>query len=159
MSSLRQSAFILLFVSVLLSHARPLWADTAPRVQESTDRIMAELMSPYCPGRLLRDCPSGQALQLKEKIVLRLEAGEEEQVIKEDLIATFGEEMRAAPRVAGFGLVAWLAPSLFLLLGGVLIILWLRSRSNQENELAAVPPLTPDAEERLSRLVDQQKRS
>jgi cytochrome c-type biogenesis protein CcmH/NrfF len=110
-------------------------------VSISTDHILAEIMSPYCPGRLLRDCPSGQALQLKEKIL-------------EDLIATFGEEVRAAPRARGFGLVAWLAPSAFLFFGLILTVLWLKNRSLSRGEEPVAPSLDAEAEERLSRLID-----
>lgn len=123
-------------------------------VSTSADKIMAEIMSPYCPGRLLRDCPSGQALQLKEKIISRLSAGESEQAIVADLVATFGEEVRAAPEARGFGLVAWIAPFLFLFLGSILTVLWLRSRALAEEISQPATPLDADSEERLSRLVD-----
>lgn len=152
MNSLMRNCYLAAFAAVLLNANIGLCQPSD--VSTSTDRIMAEIMSPYCPGRLLRDCPSGQALQLKEKIVSRLESGESEEKIFADLIATFGEEVRAAPRARGFGLVAWLAPSVFLFFGLILTVLWLKNRSLSRGEEPAAPGLDAEAEERLSRLID-----
>lgn len=143
----------LTFALAVSCSLQTLWAQSA-EVSAGVDRIMAQLMSPYCPGRLLKDCPSGQALQLKEKIVARLRAGETEQAVVDDLIATFGEEVRAAPEARGFGLIAWIAPFLFLFLGTILAILWLKNRSLIEGPEKIAAPLDPDSEQRLSRLID-----
>jgi cytochrome c-type biogenesis protein CcmH len=143
---MRKLIFILtLFVINPIVHAEELPPST--KVIEETDYIMGTLMSPYCPGRLLKDCPSGQAFQLKEKISTRLQSGENLQAVIDDLINTFGDQIRAAPQAKGFGLVAWIAPGLFLLMGAVLIFVWLKSRK-QMNELES-KPLSPELEERL----------
>lgn len=123
-------------------------AALSPKVIEDTDYIMGTLMSPYCPGRLLKDCPSGQAFALKEKITTRLQSGESSEAVVADLINTFGDEIRAAPEVKGFGMVAWFAPALFLVIGAILIFVWLKSRTQQRESVGA-PPLTPELEERL----------
>ena len=104
-------------------------------------------MSPYCPGRLLKDCPSGQAFELKDKISARLQSGETTQAVVDDLINTFGDEIRAAPLAKGFGIVAWVAPGLFLLIGGLMIFIWLKSRTQPVDSAPA--QLTPELEERL----------
>jgi cytochrome c-type biogenesis protein CcmH len=143
---MRKLIFILtLLVINPIVHAEELTPST--KVIEETDYIMGTLMSPYCPGRLLKDCPSGQAFQLKEKISTRLQSGEKLQAVIDDLINTFGDQIRAAPQAKGFGLVAWIAPGLFLLIGAVLIFVWLKSRK-QTSELES-KPLSPELEERL----------
>jgi cytochrome c-type biogenesis protein CcmH len=143
---MRKLIFILtLLVINPIVHAEELPPST--KVIEETDYIMGTLMSPYCPGRLLKDCPSGQAFQLKEKISTRLQSGEKLQAVIDDLINTFGDQIRAAPQAKGFGLVAWIAPGLFLLIGTVLIFVWLKSRK-QRNEPES-KPLSPELEERL----------
>ena len=143
---MRKLIFILtLLVITPIVHAEELPPST--KVIEETDYIMGTLMSPYCPGRLLKDCPSGQAFQLKEKISTRLQSGEKLQAVIDDLINTFGDQIRAAPQAKGFGLVAWIAPGLFLLIGAVLIFVWLKSRK-QRNEPES-KPLSPELEERL----------
>ena len=143
---MRKLIFILtLLVITPIVHAEEISPST--KVIEETDYIMGTLMSPYCPGRLLKDCPSGQAFQLKEKISTRLQSGEKLQAVIDDLINTFGDQIRAAPQAKGFGLVAWIAPGLFLLIGAVLIFVWLKSRK-QMNEPES-KPLSPELEERL----------
>lgn len=149
----RHLQLLILSLALALSAASQSSAEQSPEVSAAADRIMSGIMSPYCPGRLLRDCPSGQALQLKEKIVSRLAAGESEQLVVDDLIATFGEEMRASPKASGFGLVAWLAPALFLFLGGTLTLLWLRNRSIEPETSPPAAPLDTDSEERLAHLI------
>lgn len=113
-----------------------------------TEAIAATVMSPYCPGRLLRDCPSGQAAQLKTDIHNRLEAGESSTQIIDDLIAKFGEELRAAPKAEGFGLLAWVTPFFFLIAGMIIAFVWLRGR--RRGEEAAFSPLDKEAEARLN---------
>ena len=119
----------------------------SPKVIKETGYIMGTLMSPYCPGRLLKDCPSGQAFQLKDKISARLQSGETTQVVIDDLINTFGDEIRAAPLAKGFGIVAWTAPGLFLVVGSLIIFIWLKSRKQLVDEAPA--QLSPELEERL----------
>jgi len=138
----------LICLTTLAENSRAENPNLAPKVIEETDYIMGTLMSPYCPGRLLKDCPSGQAFQLKEKISTRLQSGETSEAVVADLINTFGDEIRAAPEVKGFGIVAWFAPGLFLLIGAALILVWLKSRT-QQREPNQAPPLTPELEERL----------
>ena len=123
---MKMLSFCSCVLAVFLSTSA-LYADEAQTLAK-TDEIMATIMSPYCPGRLLKDCPSGQALQLKEDIISRIEKGEDSNAIVESLVVRFGDSIRAAPKASGFGLVAWVAPILFLLLGGIMIVAWLRSR-------------------------------
>jgi cytochrome c-type biogenesis protein CcmH len=120
--------------SVLEAQQAPALIVADAQVQSETDYIMSTIMSPYCPGRLLKDCPSGQAYELKSRIESRLRAGEATQDIVEDLIVKFGEEIRAAPKATGFGIVAWLSPFVFLLVGLILLMMWLRRQSEAEVE-------------------------
>lgn len=117
--------------------------------------VYESLMSPYCPGRLLRDCPSGQATQLKDRILERTQGGETADKIREDLIGNYGEEMRAAPKHEGFGLVAWYGPFLFLAVGVAILLIWLRLRRAAPSDYqarAADPEATRRVEEELARI-------
>ena len=140
---------LLIFLMLLVINAKVSAeeATLSPKVIEGTDYIMGTLMSPYCPGRLLKDCPSGQAFELKDKISARLQSGETTQAVVDDLINTFGDEIRAAPLAKGFGIVAWIAPGLFLVVGGLIIFIWLKSRKQPVDNSPA--QLSPELEERL----------
>ncbi len=89
--------------------------------------VFANTMSPYCPGRLLQDCPSTAASELKEKIRVKVAAGESLQSIDAYLFEVYGETIKASPDASGFGLTAWITPFLFLIVGAAMIIFWLKS--------------------------------
>ncbi len=101
-----------------------------------------EIMSPFCPGRTLANCPSSQAATMRERVKRQLAAGMTEQQIVDSLYAVYGEIILGAPRVRGIGLLAWVMPGLVLVLGVVLLAWWLRS---SERRFAAEAP-TPEPE-------------
>ncbi|HEX9727096.1 MAG TPA: cytochrome c-type biogenesis protein CcmH [Gemmatimonadales bacterium] len=79
----------------------------APPSSDVTEanKLLGTLMSPFCPGLTLANCPSAYAETLRVSVRGRLDAGEEPDSIVESLVAAFGEGMRGAPRAAGLGLV------------------------------------------------------
>jgi cytochrome c-type biogenesis protein CcmH len=83
--------------------------------------IFTTVMSPYCPGKLLSDCPSAKASELKHLIRDELAQGKSKEEVLLKLQDEYGAEtLRAVPEASGFGLLAWLAPILFLVGGLVL---------------------------------------
>ncbi len=101
-------------------------------VNAQANQIFSSVMSPYCPGRLLINCPSSGATELKLKITEMVRSGASSEGILEHLVETYGPSVRAAPQNSGFGRLAWLVPFVFLGLGGLVIFFWLRSNQSQE---------------------------
>ena len=91
---------------------------TANRQVDDADinahRIFSELMSPYCPGLMLADCPSPDAFDLRAEIRARLAAGETPAQVKADLFARYGDSIRATPEPREWGLLLWAAPFVVL---------------------------------------------
>lgn len=85
-----------------------------------------ELMSPYCPGRALAECPSPQADQLRLWILSRAEAGASREAVERELFDHFGDAIRQAPRAEGIGLVAYAVPAVFVVAGAALLVVFLR---------------------------------
>jgi cytochrome c-type biogenesis protein CcmH/NrfF len=85
-----------------------------------------ELMSPYCPGRTLATCPSPQAAELVQWIVMQEAAGVSRDQVVEMLIARFGEDILGAPPAKGITLWAYIFPVLAFLVGGGAAFLVLR---------------------------------
>lgn len=85
-------------------------AQSSPR-QQAAD-LAAQLMSPFCPGRLLVDCTSSQAYDLREAIAERLAAGESVEAVRADLVRRYGREILGAPPAEGVGWLAWWLPAL-----------------------------------------------
>jgi cytochrome c-type biogenesis protein CcmH/NrfF len=82
-----------------------------------------DLMSPYCPGRTLAECPSPAADELRLWILTQAAAGADRSEVEASLYARFGDEIRTTPRAEGWGLAAYVIPSLaFLAFGGVVLL-------------------------------------
>ena len=88
--------------------------------------LAGELMSPYCPGRTLSSCPSPQAAELVQWMVLQEAAGSTREEIIAILIERFGEEILGAPPARGITLWAYIFPILGFVIGGGLVVLALR---------------------------------
>lgn len=132
-------------------------AQAAP--EDVANRISGEIMSPYCPGVTLHDCPSKEADALRERIEDRAAAGWSEERIMNELVAQYGESIRAVPSSDGGGIVAWLLPGLVALVGfgfaATLAARWTRARERDraDEDLAARRALrdrTPEQRRRLN---------
>jgi len=134
----------------------------APAVQaapeDTANRISENIMSPFCPGVTLHDCPSQQADDLRERIRRWAAAGVGEDRIMERLVAEYGEEVHAIPSGNGGGFTAWLVPALVALGGGAfaatLARRWTKAREqDREREdlraRRALREATPEQRERL----------
>ena len=79
--------------------------------------ISNEIMSPFCDGVTLHDCPSQEALDLRAQIQGWASAGWSRERIYERLESEFGASIRATPPSSGAGSLAWILPGLALLAG------------------------------------------
>jgi cytochrome c-type biogenesis protein CcmH/NrfF len=114
---------------------------TSREVPRLAVEIYESVLSPFCPGLLLSNCPSPSADSLRTAIAERVERGDTRAEIEAELYATYGESIRGAPKAEGLGLVAWLAPAVVLLGGGAWIALWLRGERTRGRERRAAAPV------------------
>ena len=96
------------------------------------------VMSPYCPGRSLADCPSPDAALLRQQIRMRLAAGAPEDEVLAELTRRYGDILRPIPE----GTLPWLGPIVLLAAGlGVLVVVLLRlSGGRREDASTAEGP-------------------
>jgi cytochrome c-type biogenesis protein CcmH/NrfF len=132
---------------------------TSPPAQEPEGwayDLANQIMSPYCPGRTLAECPSPQADTLRMWLMVQEAAGRDRAEVEAELIERFGDAILAAPRPEGFGLAAYLVPVLVFLVGGVLVgvVLWRFTRVQPLPAAGVRPgePLDPE----LERQVDEE---
>jgi cytochrome c-type biogenesis protein CcmH len=88
--------------------------------------LASDLMSPFCPGRTLASCPSPQAAELVQWMVLQQAAGSTREEVVATLVDRFGEEILGAPPARGITLWAYVFPVLGFVVGGGLAVLVLR---------------------------------
>ena len=107
--------------------------------------IFTSVMSPYCPGRLLADCPSSAAFELRAEILHRLESGESAADVERDLYRKLGDSIRAIPPPTRLGHVLSVMPAIVLALsGGALLWFLARHRGDHQPEWAAADPAMED---------------
>jgi cytochrome c-type biogenesis protein CcmH/NrfF len=97
--------------------------DSRAALDAKAYQLYQQVLSPFCPGRSLNDCPSSKAQELKGQMRQKMEQGVPDQVILDEVFASFGDQYRAVPHYAGFGKLVWWAPIAFILLGACLIAL------------------------------------
>lgn len=107
--------------------------------------IISNSMSPFCPGLTLQACPSPSADSLRHVIIARVRKGDSRDAIMKDLYADFGEAIRAAPPTVGLGLVAWVMPAIVIVIAGLVLTFWLRSRRRRTGALPSpwLDPMAP----------------
>ncbi|MCG8588948.1 MAG: cytochrome c-type biogenesis protein CcmH [Proteobacteria bacterium] len=114
-----------------------------------------DVMSPYCPGRSLADCPSPQAAELRQWILMQEAAGATQEEVEAALYERFGAMVLAAPRVEGFGAFFYLVPIAVFVGGGLLIVAFLRNQVRRPADSRSVPAVAP-VDPELERLVDEE---
>ncbi len=138
---------VLLLALTSLSACNP--AEDPESVRARTAHELArDLMSPYCPGRTLAECPSPDALAVREEIRAALRSGESPDAIRTRIEARFGDQVVGVPREK----VGWAIPILALVAGaGALVFVLRRSVSGAESK---VTPLTAEQQRALERELD-----
>jgi len=128
--------------------------------------IANELLSPYCPGRTLAECPSPQAGELRAWISVQAAAGRTREDVVEELYERFGDQIRPTPKVEGFGVTAYALPIVAFLLGGVLVVVALRRMTGggpldtpeSQSVGGGSPPARSPEDSELERIVDEELR-
>ena len=104
--------------------------------------LAGDMMSPFCPGRTLADCPSPNAAAWREEIRGWVDAGQPDAEIRARLQARVPEtDLSALPR----GPLGWALPGLILFAGLVILTAALRRVTAAKGE----PDLDPELEAEL----------
>jgi cytochrome c-type biogenesis protein CcmH len=111
-----------------------------------------DLMSPFCPGRSLADCPSPQAESLRAWILVQAATGRSRADVEADLLERYGDVILPAPRAEGIGLAAYVIPVVAFLAGGLLVGFLLRRYTRTGPPVPAGDAVDPE----LARLVDEE---
>lgn len=133
--------FAVLVVAALALGASAVVAQTVegkslddPKTEAMAFDIAQRTMSPFCPGRTLADCPSGNATEWRQDIRAMLQKGMSPAEIQKVLNQRAGENLSGAPESS----LGWALP--VALCAGALIVLTLvlrRFRRDDATDAAA----------------------
>jgi cytochrome c-type biogenesis protein CcmH/NrfF len=137
---------------LLLGLALPATAEAA-EPEGWAYELSHEIMSPFCPGRSLADCPSPQAESLRAWIVIQEATGRSRADVETELLERYGDVILSAPRAEGIGLAAYAIPVLAFVGGGVLVAVFLRRITRAGS--AQPGPVAEALDPELARLVDE----
>ena len=110
---------LVLFVVVPLM-TTPMQGQDQGQVEKDANEIYNSLLSPFCPGRLIANCPSSQAADLRNQIRDQLRAGATKDEVVDELYATWGEEVLGGRR----GPLSYGVPIGVIVLAGGLLVGW-----------------------------------
>ena len=135
---------LLIGIALVVGAATPALA--AP--QDVANDIADEVMSPFCEGVTLHDCPSQAAADLRTQIEEWARQGLTKAEIMEELEDRYGAGIHATPQDSE-GLGAWVLPAIALLAGlaGVFFLALRWTRRSTE----AVPPVADADHARVER--------
>ena len=130
-----RAGIVLLFV---VATAAP--ASAAP--EDIANDVASEIMSPFCEGVTLHDCPSQAALDLRAQIERWASLGWSKARIVDELENRFGPSIHATPQDSQ-GLAAWALPAGALLLGviGLALLAARWSGRGSDEDAAPVDPV------------------
>jgi cytochrome c-type biogenesis protein CcmH/NrfF len=115
--------------------------------EDVANDVASTIMSPFCKGVTLHDCPSAAAAALRERIEGWAELGWSEDRIIAELEREYGSRIRATPEPRGLGLVAWLLPAALVAIG--LGTAWFLARKWIGRPRPAAPVLSSDDHNRI----------
>ena len=119
--------------------------------QEARARaLFREVRCLVCQNESIDDSTADHAHDLRQVVREQVAAGKSDQEIRDFLVARYGEFALLKPAFSVANAALWGAPILVLLVGGVLLMLRLRSRP--------VPAaLSPEEEARLAQLTREER--
>lgn len=142
---MRRNALLAVLLSLVLA-APAVASESRPTLAE----IEHEVMCPTCKT-LLELSHAPIADRMRVFIRRRIAAGETKSEIESQLVAEFGEGVLAAPRLHGFGLLAWVLPVAGLA-GGAVVVGGVARRWRRAGD----DPSPPEAEQpRLDRALER----
>jgi cytochrome c-type biogenesis protein CcmH len=122
------------------------WAAHADALDEGVRRVALQLQCPVCEGETVADSPSGLAADMRSVIRAKLAAGESDQQILDEFVASYGDSILTEPPKRGISLGVWVGPVIGLVVGASVLTLLLRAWRRPVGSGGGPAPLGVDTE-------------
>ena len=114
------------------------WASSV--THEEVEAIAKKLRCPVCQNLSVADSDSVVSNQIRTKIRKMLEDGRTEQQVMDYFVSKYGEWILLSPPKHGFNWLVWAGPFAAVLIGGFLLLRFLKKSQTPPSE----GPSTPD---------------
>lgn len=115
--------------------------------------LARQLQCPVCDGQAVADSQVTLARQMRDVIEQKVQAGETDEQIMAYFTERYGQNVLLDPPKSGFNLTLWWIPPAVLLLGGLVVVLYMREGrgSSRHSERAAIVEVSDPELEELAR--------
>ena len=144
----------LLLVLALVLLALPALAH-ADAQDDAVRRIALQLQCPVCEGETVADSPSGLAADMRAVIRTKVAAGESDQQILDEFVASYGDGILTEPPKRGISLGVWIGPLVGVVLGAGLVAMLLVNWRRPATTRPIAAPVEPDVAEELGRFREE----
>ncbi|MDD9910857.1 MAG: cytochrome c-type biogenesis protein CcmH [Ahrensia sp.] len=138
-------------LAMMLCTALPAFAQSAAD-DERAKALFGELRCVVCQNQSILDSDADVARDLRSIVREQLDAGRTDDEIKTFLVDRYGEFILLKPVFSAHTLLLWIAPLLFIGVGGFLVLRVLARRSSTEQPAAA---LSAEEEQRIAVLLQR----
>ncbi len=139
---------LLLFTMPVLAIDAPVHFDD-PAKAELYDDMLEEIRCLVCQNQSLADSSAELAQDLRHEIIEMIDAGNDEQYIKNFLVERYGDFILYRPPLQENTWLLWLGPFLFLATGFVVAILIIKRQSSSQT---GAVQLTPEQEQAIRKM-------
>jgi cytochrome c-type biogenesis protein CcmH len=128
----------------------------ADSLDDGVRRVALQLQCPVCEGETVADSPSGLAADMRSVIRTKLAAGESDQQILNEFVASYGDSILTEPPKRGISLGVWVGPVIGVVAGVLIVSLllkawWRRSSPASEASAAAAGGVDGDVADEFRR--------
>ncbi len=146
------STLILLAITATLASAQiPEGVEGTYQPHPEARKAIDQLLSPFCPGLMLEQCPAEESRSLRDSIHALAVEGWTADELKAWMLANHGDEWKAVPDRSGTGLWAWILPPFALVAGFGAVVVVARRFTREEEDLESgsseAPTRGPSPEE------------
>ena len=99
-----------------------------PELQARYEAIIEEVRCVQCQNQTIKDSNALIANDLRREIRRLIGEGMTDAEVYDFLVERYGEFVLYRPRMSGISLLLWLAPAVFLIIGGIVFVRVLRKR-------------------------------
>jgi cytochrome c-type biogenesis protein CcmH len=120
---------VLLIALALAAQAAPETGPALPPADEARAQdLMREIRCMVCAGESIMDSNAGMALDMRRYVREQVAQGAEDGEVRQSLVDRFGYEVVMRPSFDARSAPLWIAPVIFLLLGGALLFATMRKK-------------------------------